>query len=531
MYERLDPVKKGVSDAFFVGLNTFFNCAQKESSYIEKGTMLCPCTQCKNRKRLDANTVRNHLYTRGFTENYYFWSSHRETVGGECSTSVVQPEDANQFTTYEDIGHQEGGDQEGGHHEGDSYAYVHMVEDAFLEMQPEFHATQEELTGDSNHFFQMLAAAKEPIYKGCVEGLSALSLSARIMHIKTEHNLSEVCVDAISQTFKEYLPHGNKAPESYYDTKKMAKALGMPFYKIDVCEDYCMLFWKGLDKELTTCCFCGKDRYHPREGPGTKIPKQRMFYLPIANRLKRLYQSEQTASHMRWHAEHVTPEGEMQHPSDGAAWKHFNQIYPNFALEPRNVYLGLSTDGFKPGGMHSKNHSVWPVIVTPYNLPPEELKDLWINGVSAYDVSRKQNFVMHVALMWTINSDFPAYAMLSGWSTHGRLVCPYCLEETKSFWLPNGRKHCWFDCHRAFLPTDHPYRRNIRSFRKNIVINDKPPTWLTGKEIYYERINQIEGLERTVECGGRGHENPHRSIDGYSDYHNWVKKSILWDLP
>ncbi|XP_010463100.1 PREDICTED: uncharacterized protein LOC104743750 [Camelina sativa] len=285
MYERLDPVKQGVSDVFFAGLNTFFNCAQKESSYIEKGTMLCPCTQCKNRKRLDANTVGNHLYTRGFTENYYFWSSHGETVGGETSTSVVQTEDANQFTNYEDIGH-----HEGGHHEGDSYTYVHMVQDAFPEMQPEFHAAQEEPTGDSNHFFQMLAAAKEPIYEGCEEGLSMLSLSARLMHIKTEHNLSEVCVDAISQTFKEYLPHGNKASKSYYDTKKMAKALGMPFYMIDVCEDYCMLFWKGSDKELTTCRFCGKDRYHPREGPGKKIPKQKMFYLPIANRLKRLYQ-------------------------------------------------------------------------------------------------------------------------------------------------------------------------------------------------------------------------------------------------
>ena len=34
--------------------------------------------------------------------------------------------------------------------------------------------------------------------------------------------------------------------------------------------------------------------------------------------------------------------------------------------------------------------------------------------------------------MWTIN-DFPIYGMLSGWGTHGRLACPYCMEDTKAF--------------------------------------------------------------------------------------------------
>jgi hypothetical protein len=41
---------------------------------------------------------------------------------------------------------------------------------------------------------------------------------------------------------------------------------------------------------------------------------------------------------------------------------------------------------------------------------------------------------MRAVLMWTIN-DFPAYGMLSGWVTHGRLACPHCMEHTKSFTL------------------------------------------------------------------------------------------------
>ena len=45
--------------------------------------------------------------------------------------------------------------------------------------------------------------------------------------------------------------------------------------------------------------------------------------------------------------------------------------------------------------------------------------------------------------MWTIN-DFPAYGMLSGWSTHGKLACPYCMENNKAFTLANRGKASFF---------------------------------------------------------------------------------------
>jgi len=43
----------------------------------------------------------------------------------------------------------------------------------------------------------------------------------------------------------------------------------------------------------------------------------------------------------------------------------------------------------------------------------DELMQLWSSRVLTYDVSKKQNFLMKTALMWTIN-DFPAYGMISG---------------------------------------------------------------------------------------------------------------------
>jgi hypothetical protein len=52
----------------------------------------------------------------------------------------------------------------------------------------------------------------------------------------------------------------------------------------------------------------------------------------------------------------------------------------------------------------------------------DELTQLWSSRALTYDISRKQNFIMRAALMWTIN-DFPAYGMVSGWSMHGKLAC------------------------------------------------------------------------------------------------------------
>ncbi|GAU21689.1 hypothetical protein TSUD_242610 [Trifolium subterraneum] len=51
---------------------------------------------------------------------------------------------------------------------------------------------------------------------------------------------------------------------------------------------------------------------------------------------------------------------------------HFDTMHPDFAEDPRNVRLGLCSDGFTPYIQASTTpYSCWPVIVTPYNLPPD----------------------------------------------------------------------------------------------------------------------------------------------------------------
>ncbi|KAM3246981.1 hypothetical protein P3L10_008748 [Capsicum annuum] len=69
---------------------------------------------------------------------------------------------------------------------------------------------------------------------------------------------------------------------------------------------------------------------------------------------------------------------------------------------------------------------------------------------------------MCATLIWKV-SDFPALAMLSGWSTKEKLACPTCNHNTCSQYLKHSRKMCYLG-HRRFLPLDYPLRKDWKSF-------------------------------------------------------------------
>ncbi|GKA54788.1 reverse transcriptase domain, reverse transcriptase zinc-binding domain protein [Tanacetum coccineum] len=73
---------------------------------------------------------------------------------------------------------------------------------------------------------------------------------------------------------------------------------------------------------------------------------------------------------MSLHAtEESSENGKMQHPVDGKAWKNINNLYPDFGEEKRNIQLGLDDDVFNPFGNPCWAYSMWPVILTPYDMP------------------------------------------------------------------------------------------------------------------------------------------------------------------
>ncbi|XP_028774325.1 uncharacterized protein LOC114731348 [Neltuma alba] len=401
-------------------------------------------------------------------------------------------------------------------------------------------------------FYDMLHAAQQPLWEGCEE--SKLSATLQLLSIKATTNMSQQGYNLISQLIRRTQPKDTCMPTDLYQTKKLVSKLSLDYRKIDCCVNGCMLYYKA-DDSATQCKFCGEERYFSRRchGRKKKVARKQLWFLPLIPRLQRLYASEKTAKEMTWHYTNRRGTNVLSHPSDGQAWKVFNSTYLDFAHDPRNVRLGLCADGFTLFGQSGRQYSCWPVIITPCNMSPElcmtqeymfltliipgpnnpkgkidvylqplidELKLLWDEGVLTYDASLRQNFHMRAALLWTIN-DFPAYGMLSGWMTMGRLSCSICMENSKAFQLKYGRKTSFFDCHHQFLPIDHRFRRNKNSFYNNRVEKSKPPSRLSGEEVWH----RVQNLPKVTEYGTT------IPTEGYNDIHHWTKQSIFWELP
>lgn len=497
----------------------------------KNGQISCPCIDCGNQIWVDRAEARTHLLCVGFMKGY--------TIPPFSSKSSDAP-----MLDAED-------DMQG------------LVNDAFhrfgVDTLEDDMGTQSESMSMPNlkakKFYKVLGEAKEPLYPGCK--LSVLSFIIRLFHGKCVGKCSDNGFSMMLDTMREAFPDAS-IPKSLYELRKIIRELGLSYDKIDACPNDCMLYWKE-NSNKTECDICHTSRYKAIEedsadGSTTadtckKIGAKVLRYFPLTPRLQMLFMSSKTAASMRWHEESRTKDGYLRHPADSPAWKAFDFKYDKFAKESRNVRLGLASDGFNPFGTMSVSHSTWPVVLTPYNLPPwmcmqkpyfyltllipgpsapgnnidvymeplvVELQELWdLKGVDTYDASTKSNFPMRACLLWTI-SDFPAYANLSGWSTKGKLACPNCHKHTKSTRLTHGKKQCFMG-HRRYLPTDHAFRRDKNSF-DGTEEQDRQPRGLRGQEV----LDELDGVE--IKFGKLVKSNPNLPF-------NWKKKSIFFELP
>ena len=486
--------------------NNFLDRAFSMLSLVENDTIKCPCALCRNYVRHKRFDVEIHLCKNGFRDDYRIWTSH-----GERHVEVGSDESSCEADHMDDMLADLGG----------------------------YHAPtiDEGPTASARSFYRMVASADEPVHENTTH--SSLSAIARLLALKSQYNMSVAHFEANLELISELLPPESKIPKDFYQSKKLLEGLGMPYVKIDVCYNNCMLYYKGNENK-EKCDVCGTSRY---EEGRNRVPRKVLRYLPIKDRLQRLYAHEKTAKMMQSHKQ--SRSGTMKHPCDGKAWQQFDIDFPEFGDDPRNVRLAVATDGFTPFSMNAAPYSCWPVFVTPLNLPPgvimkseylflalvvpgpehpgkklnilmqplvDELLSLWEGVDETWDASRKQKFKMRAAYLWSIH-DFPAYGNFSGWSTHGRLACPVCLCDSNAFNLRNGRKACWFDCHRRFLPRDHEFRSQANAFRNNTVVHEEPPRLLTGEEV----LAQINTLVADTK--------------NYGILHNWTHISCFWQLP
>ena len=164
-----------------------------------------------------------------------------------------------------------------------------------------------------------------------------------------------------------------------HQAKKLICPLSLGVEKIHACVNYCILYRKEY-ASLDECPTCGASRYKSNsntslepseatEGRQRKIPQLVMWYLPVKDRITRIYSNPRDAELMRWHEEGRKKDGMIRHPADARQWINFDAQYREFAKDPRNIRFALSTDGVNPFGDMSSSHSTWPVLLTMYNLP------------------------------------------------------------------------------------------------------------------------------------------------------------------
>ncbi|KAI5338347.1 hypothetical protein L3X38_017618 [Prunus dulcis] len=489
------------ADEYLDGIEEFIEFARRHNPSATR--IRCPCRRCNNTFWETIENVGFHLVRNGMIETYSIWNLHGEQVDHASSSNAPRVDNVEPIVDPND-------------------QVMGIIQDALPFASTNINQEGEDDVPtpiDSTEFEQyekLLKNANQELYPGC-KSFSVLTAIVELIHGKIKYRMSNLCFDYFLGVFKRMLPTDNCLPKDHKHVQKVLHGLGLGYEKIHACKNNCMLFYKEHET-LDTCPICNESRFKmTSQNRTTKIPQKVMRYLPFKPRLQRLYMSTHTATDMRWHKEKRVDDDVMRHPADGEAWKEFDRTFPEFAADPRNVRLGLATDGFNPYGILNQHHSTWPIFAFPYNLPPwkcmkkeymmmtvlitedpgrsidvylrplvDELKDLWTNGVRTFDKSTGRMFTLRAAVMWTVN-DFPAYAMVSGWSTKGYMACPVCKEDVTSGW--QAGKVCYLG-HRRWLPWDHEWREKDKEFDGNTERRLRPREW-SGDEIL-EQLNRLD---------------------------------------
>lgn len=322
--------KGRLSPEYQAGVFAFVESAKRDV----EGKMRCPCKKCCNAYRFDGKLVGGHLIAHGILESYTTWYYHGETPASSLIPEVV----GNVEMVNEDRDESRGIDA--------------LLEDNIRAENIGYNGggepTHTSQNDSSEKFDKLVIDAQREVYPGCTE-FNLLQFVISVMNMKVVNKWSNKSLNMLLEFMKKLLPSENIVPNSTYEVKKILRDLGMGYESIHACKNDCSLFWKET-ASLDACLVCKESRYK-YTGKGKKIPHKTLRWLPLIPRLQKLFMSRKIAEQMKWHSDRKTKnDGVLRHPCDGHEWQDFDRQHPEFAIEPRNVRLGLATDGFNPFG-------------------------------------------------------------------------------------------------------------------------------------------------------------------------------------
>ena len=354
---------KGVDEFMKFVLRSFGEDAQVPKD----AQVLCPCRSCLNREEKTLADVETHLLMYGTASTYDRWIHHGEALhapqpeqdqpdhdqpDGEAHNVDHQGDDIG-----EDDQHVDDGLEEEDGNEDDK------IPDLFRDL---YKSGPQGGDGDKTIFAELIEEAKCAASDGGT--FSRFTFTVKLLHVKSYYRISNAAFNAILQILTLQYPKSS-IPMNYDEALSIIGRLGLGYDTIHVCPNNCVLFRKQLAK-LDNCLKCKASRWKDADGR-RQILEKVLRHFPLIPRLQRMFISKEQSEEVQWHKLKRQPvEGELSHPADGEAWKHFDRKFPKFAADARNIRLGLATDGFNPYGNMRNSYSMWPVFVIPYNLPP-----------------------------------------------------------------------------------------------------------------------------------------------------------------
>ena len=249
-----------------------------------------------------------------------------------------------------------------------------------------------------------------------------------------------------------------------------------------ICYDCCLnscICYTTQYKNVNNCPECGTARL--KDG---KVQKY-FEYLPLIPRLCFMVANPQLAVAMRYRAEHWLNPNDITDIFDSKLYQELlasrvtvggEKMPFNHFSDPRDIALGVATDGFAPHKRHSK--TAWPIGLFNYNLPPdvrfhqeniipigtipgpkkhhdfdsfiwplmEELLQLEL-GVKAYDALLEALFILHAYLIISF-SNIPVMSLLMCMKGHNAcLPCRMCKivgvhGSFKNYYVPLNHTDC-----------------------------------------------------------------------------------------
>jgi hypothetical protein len=280
--------------------------------------------------------------------------------------------------------------------------------------------------------------------------------------------IEDTLTDSTFNKFKLAFPESKL--KTYEDAKaRLADLANFRPLVFDCCTKSCMAYTGPNYSELESCPFCATPRFNPRTGK----PYKRYIFIPLIPRLQALFQNPTLKKEMGYRHEQETRErnpdtkDNIEDVFDSANYKKLKgqfvtidgqRMCHTFFDDPRDIALGISTDGFCP--FKRRKQTCWPILLFNYNLPPEvrfsihrlicaavvpgpnkpkdfdsflyplvqELLEL-AAGIKTWDSGAAKHFWLRAHLILGFG-DYPAMSMLLQMKGHNSIFpCRMCLIE------------------------------------------------------------------------------------------------------